>query len=75
MTEPRIGERPWWADETVTKKAHDQGYAEGSDYRLASCHRAIAKHLTGPASDSIKLAHIAAEVRVWASELDQRGML
>ena len=75
MTEPRIGERPWWADETLTKQAHAQGYAEGSDGRLESCHRAITKHLTGPAGDSIKLARIAAEVRVWASELDQRGML
>lgn len=74
MTEPRIGQRPWWADETITKTAHDQGYAEGSDGRLASCHRAIAKHLSAPVADHVIVARIAAEVRVWGIELDQRGM-
>jgi hypothetical protein len=75
MTEPRIGQRPWWADETLTKHAHDQGYAAGSDYRLASCHHAIAKHLSAPVADHLIVARIRAEVRVWASELDQRGLL
>ena len=75
MSEPRIGQRPWWADETLTKQAHDQGYAEGSDGRLASCHRAVAKHLDAPVADYVKVARIAAEVRVWRMELDQRGLL
>ena len=74
MTDARLGQRPWWADETLTKTAHAAGYAEGSDRRLGICHAAIAKHLSAPVPDHVKVARIAAEVRVWGIELDQRGM-
>jgi len=63
---------PWWA---TAPKTFGEGYAEGSDNRLAMCEAKIRKHLNADVEPSVMLQRIRSEVAVWTAELKERGML
>ena len=63
---------PWWATD-LTDAARSEGYAEGSDQRLAQCLADIAKHMGADVSESVRLHRIGVELGRWRWELAERG--
>ena len=55
------------------KAAHGEGYAEGSDQRLAQCLADIDKHMGADVSESVRLHRIGVELGRWRWELAERG--